>query len=170
MVAIAGLVRDRDLGVYVLGNLDHVEVRHALMYRVLDLYLAPNDVRDWSAEVKALYDGIVAGMDAQRIAAEEGRVEGTAPSHGLSAYAGRYEAEGFEPVEVTESGGSLRIYRGPGLQGPLVHWHYDVFRAEWDARWRGTAAVTFETGPDGSVVALRSGGVRMVRVPETEGA
>ena len=177
MVAIAGLVRDRDLGVYVLGNLDHVEVRHALMYRVLDLYLAPDDVRDWSAEVKDLYDGIVAEMDARRaaeedarVAAEEGGVEGTAPSHGLSAYVGRYEAEGFEPVEVTESGGSLRIYRGPGLQGPLVHWHYDVFRAEWDARWRGTAAVTFETGPDGSVVALRSGGGRMVRVPETEGA
>ena len=32
MVAIHGLIRDERLGVYVLGNLDHAEVRHALMW------------------------------------------------------------------------------------------------------------------------------------------
>lgn len=169
MVAMAGLLRDEDLGVYVLANLDHVEVRHALLYRVLDLYLAPDDVRDWSTEVKALYDGIIAGAQAQVTAAEEARVEGTSPSHDLSAYVGRYGAPGYEPVEVMESGGSLRVIRGPGLQGPLTHWHFDTFRAEWEAAWRGTALVTFETGADGSVVALRSGGVRMVRLPEAGG-
>jgi CubicO group peptidase (beta-lactamase class C family) len=170
MVAIAGLLRGEDLGVYVLGNLDHVEVRHALLYRVLDLYLAPDDVRDWSAELKELYDGITAAAAARVAAAEETRVEGTAPSHDLAAYAGRYGAPGYAPVEVSESGGGLRVYRGPGLQGPLVHWHYDTFRAEWDAAWRGTAPVTFETGADGTVVALQSGGVRMVRIDERDGA
>jgi CubicO group peptidase (beta-lactamase class C family) len=43
MVAIAGLVRDQNVGVYVLGNRDHVEVRHALMYRALDHFLAPDE-------------------------------------------------------------------------------------------------------------------------------
>jgi CubicO group peptidase (beta-lactamase class C family) len=169
MVAIAGLVRDEDLGVYVLGNLDHVEVRHALLYRVLDLYLAPDDVRDWSVELKELYDGLAEGARAQMAAAEEARVEGTSPSHDLSAYVGRYGADGFEPVEVSLSGSQLEIYRGPGLQGPLTHWHFDTFRAEWEAAWRGTAAVAFETGADGTVVALRSGGVRMERLPEAGG-
>src|SRR5688572_33248574 len=36
MVAIAGMVRDEELGVMVLGNLDHAEVRHALMYSTFD--------------------------------------------------------------------------------------------------------------------------------------
>ena len=32
MVAIIGLVQDSRFGVYVLANVDHAEVRHALMY------------------------------------------------------------------------------------------------------------------------------------------
>jgi len=161
MVAIAGLVRDEDLGVYVLANLDHVEVRHALLYRVLDLYLAPDDVRDWSAELKALYDGLAEAAEIRAAEAEATRVPGTSPSHPLAAYAGRYGAPGYEEMEVTATDQGLRLRRGPGLQGPLGHWHYDTFRVEWDARWRGTALVTFETGPDGAVSALRTGGVRL---------
>ena len=36
MVAIVGLIRDENLGVYVLANLDHAELRHALMYRAFE--------------------------------------------------------------------------------------------------------------------------------------
>src|SRR5207237_2141324 len=49
MVAIHGLIRDERLGVYVLGNLDHAEVRHVLMYTVFDRYSGRKD-RDWSAD------------------------------------------------------------------------------------------------------------------------
>ena len=41
MVAICGLVRDRGLGVVVLANLDHAELRHALMLRAFDTFGAP---------------------------------------------------------------------------------------------------------------------------------
>ena len=50
MVAIHGLLRQEGVGVYVLGNLDHAEVRHALMYRVFDLYDA-DAPRDWNVEL-----------------------------------------------------------------------------------------------------------------------
>lgn len=60
MVAIAGMIRDEDVAVYVLGNRDHAEVRHALMYRVFDLF--DKEVpRDWSSEFKILYDGLNKG-------------------------------------------------------------------------------------------------------------
>src|SRR5215471_1957882 len=59
MVAIHGLVRDEGLGVYVLGNLDHAELRHAVMYAVIDRYAGRHD-RDWSAEFRKLYDGLKA--------------------------------------------------------------------------------------------------------------
>jgi CubicO group peptidase (beta-lactamase class C family) len=50
MVAICGLVRDEQLGVVVLANLDHAELRHAIMLRVLDAF-GRGARRDWSAEL-----------------------------------------------------------------------------------------------------------------------
>ena len=38
-VAIIGLMPEEDLGLVVFANRDHAELRHALMFRVLDLYL-----------------------------------------------------------------------------------------------------------------------------------
>ena len=55
MVAIHGLIRDERLGVYVLANLDHAELRHALMYTVFDRYAGKPSDRDWSAEFQKLY-------------------------------------------------------------------------------------------------------------------
>ena len=71
MVAIHGLVRDEGLGVYVLGNLDHAELRHAIMYTVIDRYAGRRD-HDWSAEFLKLYDGLRSEADQER-ATEERR-------------------------------------------------------------------------------------------------
>ncbi|MEJ2540858.1 MAG: serine hydrolase [Gemmatimonadota bacterium] len=170
MVAIAGLIRDQGLGVYVLGNLDHVEVRHALMYRVFDLYLAqedggPDGVRDWSSELRELYDGLAEAGATQAEALRTARRTGTSPSHPLEAYTGRYGAPRYGELRVTLEDGGLRVYRGPGLQGPLEHWHYDTFRARWDAEWRGETPVTFQEAADGSIGALVVGGERLERIP-----
>ena len=166
MVAIAGLIRDEELGVYVLGNLDHVEVRHALMYRVFDLY-GPEEPRDWSAELKALYDDLAAQAGQARAQAEQGRVADAPPSHASSDYAGRYEDPLYGSVLVEVEDGVLRLDYGPGLRGPLEHWHYDTFRVRWDARWRGTGRLSFEIGADGSVQALRLGGSRFARTGDS---
>ncbi|HSG48637.1 MAG TPA: serine hydrolase [Longimicrobiales bacterium] len=163
MVAMAGLVRDEGLGVYVLANRDHVEVRHALLWRVLDLYLAPEEARDWSGEVKALYDGL-AGMQAEaRERAEAARVSGTTPSHPLGAYVGTYGSDLYGTVTVSERDGGLWLERGPGLRGALEHWHYDTFVTRWEAAWRGPWTVTFRTGASGSVSALEVGGTVLPR-------
>ena len=37
-VSIIGLMPDANLGVYVFGNADHVELRHALLWKAMDLY------------------------------------------------------------------------------------------------------------------------------------
>ena len=39
MVAIHGLLRDVNVGVFVLGNRDHTEVRHAIMLNVFDRFI-----------------------------------------------------------------------------------------------------------------------------------
>ena len=61
LVALFGLIRAENLAVYILGNRDHAEVRHALMYRALDLFddnLADDERRDWNREIKDLFDEI----------------------------------------------------------------------------------------------------------------
>jgi hypothetical protein len=162
MVAIAGLLRDRDLGVYVLANRDHVEVRHALMYRVFDAFLG-GEPRDWSAELKALYDGLAARADSAETEREAGRVEGTSPSLPLAAYAGRYTHPLFGTLTVTEVPNGLRVDWGPGQPGNLTHWNYDTFRLDWDARWRGWALGTFLLGADGKVASVRMSGMELAR-------
>jgi CubicO group peptidase (beta-lactamase class C family) len=165
MVAIAGLIRDRNLGVYVLANRDHVEVRHALMYRVFDLYLG-GEPRDWSAELKTLYDGIAEQREEARAEALAKRVEGTSPSLPLEAYAGRYTDPLFGSAMVTSTPSGLRVDLGPGRPGALEHWNYDTFRLRFDARWRGSALVEFILGTDGRVAALRMGDVELRRQEE----
>lgn len=46
-------------------------------------------------------------------------------------------------IVVSLDGGRLRAAYGGAYAGGLEHWHYDTFRARWDAAWRGTALLTF---------------------------
>jgi len=160
MVAIAGLVRDLELGVYVLANRDHVEVRHALMYRAFDHFLGGAE-RDWSADLKGLYDDLAAAAEQRRAQADERRVPGTSPSLPLDDYAGRYIHPLFGSLTVSRAGDGLRADMGPGQPGGLEHWNYDTFRLVLDARWRGTVPVTFVLGVDGAVAAARIGDVEL---------
>ncbi len=165
MVAIIGLIRDEDLGVYVLGNLDHAELRHALMYRVFDLY-GDGPGRDWSADLADLYGGFAATADSARQSADAARVEGTTPSLPPSAYVGTYQDPLFGTVSVMDGDGGFRLRYGPGLQGRLEHWNYDTFRVTWDARWRGTSQVTFRLDPTGAPASVEIGGSSFARVSD----
>ena len=60
----------------------------------------------------------------------------------------------------------LRLALGPGLQGPLTHWHFDTFEVRWDARWRGEALVTFQLDPLGRASTLAIGETRFRRLGE----
>jgi CubicO group peptidase (beta-lactamase class C family) len=165
MVAIAGLIRDLELGVYVLANRDHVEVRHALMYRTFDQFLG-GPPRDWSTELKELYDGLAAEGEVARERAEERHVEGTSPSLAPAAYAGRYSHPLYGELVVSRAGEGLVADLGPGMPGSLDHWNYDTFRLSFAARWRGASLVTFTLGPDGAVVGARVRGFDLSRMDE----
>src|SRR4029077_2978266 len=66
MVAIHGLIRDEQLGVYVLGNLDHAELGHPLMYTVFARYAAQPSNRDWSADFLKLYADLQKDADQEQ--------------------------------------------------------------------------------------------------------
>jgi CubicO group peptidase (beta-lactamase class C family) len=162
MIAIVGLIRDERLGVFALGNLDHAELRHALMYSVFDRYAGRGD-RDWNADLQKLYAEQARRGEAARKKAEAQRVAGTTPSLALDRYAGTYTDPLRGEVTITHDGAALRIRNGAAFAGTLEHWHYDVFRARWDAEWRQGSFVTFLIGPSGRVDAIEVNGVRFAR-------
>jgi CubicO group peptidase (beta-lactamase class C family) len=166
MVAIHGLIRDERLGVYALSNLDHAELRHALMYHVFDLY-GKGASRDWSAELRELYDALAQEAEKKREEVEKERVPGTSPSHPLDAYVGTYSDRLGGSIEVSSARTGLRLTVGPGLSGALEHWHYDVFRVSWDKEWRGAAFLSFEVGLDGKVASLEIGGLSFRKVADS---
>jgi len=166
MSALVGLVPDGELGVVVLANRDHAELRHALLWKTLDLWAGEAAGRDWSAELKALYDGLAAEEDERRAERDAARVAGTAPSLPLAAYAGTYVDPVYDEVEVELRAGGLGLRIGPTLSGALEHWHHDTFRMTFDRAWRGDALVTFTLGADARPARLEVAGLAFARREE----
>jgi hypothetical protein len=76
------------------------ELRHALMYRVLDAYLGAPP-RDWSTEMRALYAPMEEQARARDREVEAKRVPGTRPSLALEAYAGRFaDPDSLDPTRT----------------------------------------------------------------------
>ena len=166
MIALLGLIRDERLGVFVLGNLDHAEFRHAVMYTVFDRFAGKPD-RDWSAELLQLYGDAEERAEQNRARVEAQRATGTSPSAPLESYAGTYRDPLHGEVVITVEESRLKVRYGAGFIGPLEHWHRDTFRAAWDAAWRGTTLVNFAfAAVSGRPEAVELMGGRFVRVEE----
>jgi CubicO group peptidase (beta-lactamase class C family) len=165
-VAIVGLLPEHDVGVVVFANRDHAELRHAIMWRVFDAYLG-GEPRDWSADLKTLYDSLDARQAADRAEREQRRVPDTRPSLPLDRYAGTYADSAMGSVSVRLTDGTLRFVQSAFLSGSLEHWHYDTFVVRWDNAWIRPDPLTFRIGPTGAVAALEVGGVSLGRIADT---
>jgi CubicO group peptidase (beta-lactamase class C family) len=162
MVAIVGLVLDEKLGVVVLSNAAQSNLRHALMLKTFDLFTgAP--ARDWSRDLKKLYDSLATrGATMQQTAAAR-RVTGTRPSLDLAQYAGTYSDSLYGTRVVTFEDGALRMRANSKSIGTLSHWQYDTFQVRWDQPWRGSSMVTFTIGPAGVPSRMDQGGASFRR-------
>ena len=159
MIALVGLLPDRRAGVFVLANLDHAELRHALMYKVFDLF-AGNSHRDWSAELKEFFARRGGGATTAARPANA-----AAPSLPLGQYAGSYADSTYGTLEVTFAGGRLRARFGTEDLGPLEPWQHESFRAVGPPPALGRTAVTFLPDGSGGVAAVRVFGVTFQRAP-----
>ena len=164
MAAMVGLVPDEELGVVILQNRDHAELRHALLWKTIDLWTGVEDGRDWSAELQPVYDERVEKAAARRQERAARRVPDTSPSLPLERYAGRYRHGLYEEFEITLAEGDLRLDLGPDRRGSLEHWHYDTFELRFDRRWQSDALVTFALDADGEPASVELFGLRFERV------
>jgi len=161
LIAIIGLDRANDKAVIVLGNRDHAEMRHALLWQVMDNGTAQQP-RDWNQEVFDLY------AQRQETAKEEWeeirakRLKHTKPALPTAAYAGlyRHPAWGDLSVENTASGMKLSTTM---IDFEMSHWHLDTFLVEhypWDMH----EFASFNIDAEGNVSSLKVFGEHFARV------
>ena len=152
-VSRLALIPEKRLGVMVLTNQESGYAFNALVYDVLDRFLAA-PAFDWVgayARVKTKADSSQAGAEQNTLAA---RNTDSKPSLPLAQYAGTYADAWYGDIVIETAGQGLvmRFTRTPSLVGDLEHWQYDTFVARWrDRELRADAFVTFALTPEGRI-------------------
>jgi len=161
MCALIGLMPDKRMGVYVLENLDHAEIRHGLMYSAFDLYDGGAS-RDWSKDLHALF----ASLRPQRPQMAVGTRAETHPSLPLEKYVGTYVDSTYGAIQITMANGALQVQAGELTGQRLEPVEYEMFRTQPSA---GTTPLSLTFVPDGAgnVMAVRVFGVSFPKARST---
>lgn len=149
LVAIFGLDRASDRAVIVFQNMDGSELRHALLWDVMD---QSGDRRDWVQEVTALYQERADEREQRWQEIATGRVENSDTSLSLDAYLGEYQSEILGTIRFVQDGNKL-ILRTGMYDYSATHWHFDTFLIDY-ITWSYGSFVRFGIDPDGKVSAM----------------
>jgi len=162
-VAICGLINDEHFGIYIFGNLDHTELRHALMYKAMDLWVFNDNTVDWSDSMYTMYKGLRDSAAKRKKEFAAKRVLHTQPSLGLPEYAGTYTNELYGDARITCSGDSLTLSFPGNINVGLSHWHYNTFLGRFEYEWMGKDYLTFSFDAAGKVAGFNFSGMAYQR-------
>ena len=169
-VAILGLVPSEHFGIYIFGNLDHSEVRHALMYKAMDLWGFHDNSRDWSTDFYALYKGLKDEAKKREKEKEASRLPNARPSLPLAAYTGKYTNETYGDAIITLSNDTLVMLLPNAIRMKLRPWNYDIFEGSFEYGWWDKSTVGFRLNSDGKVSAFDKDGVEYTLIPAQAGS
>jgi hypothetical protein len=158
-VAIIGLIPDEHFGIYIFANMDHTEIRHALMYKAMDMWVFNDDSNDWSKDFYKLYTGLAADQDKEDKEAEAKRVLNTKPSLDLKAYTGKYTNDIYGDAEIAMQGDSLVLKFPNNVNVELSHWNYDTFQGKYEREWYGKDLLQFTLDTEGRVSSFSFAGL-----------
>lgn len=161
-IAMHAQLPEARLGIYIFGNFDHAEVRHALVYKAFDIFSLGGN-RDWNAEFLTLYKGIQEQADKEEAAFKAKQTTNTQPSKPLAEYVGKYTHPLYGEAVVALEGNKLLITLNQFVSAKLSHWHYDTFRGPYTQDWYGTAMGTFSLSVEGKVEKLTYEGMEFTR-------
>lgn len=145
MVAIAGMIPEDHLGVYVMGNLDHVELRHAIMYAVFDLFTEGKLSRNWSDELYELYH------PEKKEEPKPQPVPNTTPTFDEKEMVGKYVNSQYGWLKVYIENDAIKFNLNNTLFGTLSHWNYDTYQGTFDKKYWGKTMFNFRLGSDGKL-------------------
>jgi len=151
LVAIAGIMHDKNTAVYVFANLDHAELRHAILYKAIDLYAFNDDSRDWHTEVFNLYEGLrKKKLETSKKKLAE-RVKDTKPSLPLEAYKGNYTNDMLGTGKISVRSNRLEVNFNDFISYDLEHWHFNTFQTNKDPRFLEKLMMHFELDTEGKI-------------------
>ena len=160
MVAIAGMIPEEEVGVYVMGNLDHVELRHAIMYAVFDLFTAGKLSRNWSEELYPIYH------PDNNARPELKPTPNTTSAVEENALLGTYTNKQYGWVKVSKENGVLKFNLNDMVKGTIKHWHYNTYQVIFDKKYWGEMLVNVNLDVLGKLSHIDIGGDDFYRVKE----
>jgi hypothetical protein len=145
------LIPDRHVGFSIEINSEDGEIIRGLMYELLDHYLGRPHV-DWVARFRAEKQRQIEAA-LKELKTQTAKPAAVGPSLPVSGYTGTYTDPWYGNVELTVSGGKLRIdFRStPRMTATLEHWQYDTFVTHFDDPTIEPAYVTFNLDAAGRI-------------------
>ncbi len=145
MISRITLIPDEKLGVVVLTNGMKSPARAAANY-ALDLFLE-REPKDWSEELLEQVNN--REKEDTRIPERVAkRMQNTNPSIPKEEIQGTYFSEIYGKIFVKHLDDQLRLEfeHSPNLSATLSHWHYDVWKIDWDHKhaWFSFGTLRFE--------------------------
>ena len=163
LVAIFGMIPEERISIYVFGNLDHTEIRHALMYKAFDLWSFHDNTKDWSNDLFNLYKGLNDNANKKEAESLAKRVLNSHPSLALEAYSGKYVNKIYGDAEVTFVNDFLTVKQPNNFNFPLQHWHHDTFTGSSINWWWGKSIVQFSLDNEGHVAGFSIDGIAYIK-------
>jgi CubicO group peptidase (beta-lactamase class C family) len=143
-ITAVNLIPDENLGVVVLTNGMKSPIM-AVTYYTIDHFLGVKG-KDWSKDMLESRNKNMAG-DTRISGRKEKRVLNTKPSLKVNDLTGTYTADIYGDIIISEKDGALRMdfEHSPELSATLEHWHYDVWKLNWDKEhaWFSFGTVQF---------------------------
>lgn len=162
LIAIIGLDRAENKAVIVLGNRDHAEMRHALLWEVMDN--STKNRRDWNKDVFELYDNSTNDGDEKWQDVQKNRLKNTKLSLAKSKYLGTYQNETMGDIEIVKSGKDL-ILKSKLVEFKMSHWHLDTYLVEYKD-WGMREFVTYNIDAEGKISSLELFGMSFSRLAD----
>ncbi|MFC1688341.1 serine hydrolase [Pseudomonadota bacterium] len=148
LIAIIGLDRSGDRAVVVLGNRDHAEMRHAVLWEVMDNDAA-DSARDWNQEIFDLYTNLAGDGGENWAETEKQRLKKTRLSLPVDNYQGAWVSEAMGEIVIEKSGRDW-VLKTKKVEMPMSHWHLDTFLIEHEP-WGLREFAEFRIGPAGEI-------------------
>ena len=164
-IAMHAQLPSENMAFYFVGNMDHAELRHALVYKSFDLFALGGE-RDWNKEFLTLYGKIEFAQKFAISSQFASRNKDTEPSQPLKNFAGKYSNALQGNLVISESNGILSAGLNNTVRGTLEHFHFDTFKIRYSERWMGEGLITFHRDATGKITQAESGGERFILVAE----
>ena len=161
LIAIIGLDRANDKAVIALANRDHAEMRHALLWEVMDNTVGENR-RDWNQEIYDLYAARQDKFRADWEETKQKRLKHTKPGLPPGAYAGVYRHPAMGDIHIEGSGASMKL-RTTMVDFEMSHWHLDTYLVEYKT-WEYFEFASFNIDAEGSITSVNVFGEKFERV------